>query len=43
MKVELLEYPGESDWIEVRRRCLVTAEMCEYHGGVCHELNGCGR
>ena len=17
--------------------------MCDYHGGVCHELNGCGR
>ena len=25
MKVELLEYPGDREWSEVRRRCLVTA------------------
>ena len=25
MKVELLGYPGEREWAEVRRRCLVTA------------------
>lgn len=24
MRVELLEYPGERDWIEVYRRALVT-------------------
>ena len=55
MRVELLEYPGERDWIEVYRRALVTVgkdtvkiPSKDYlvpmcEYAGCHEMKPCGR
>lgn len=41
MRVELLEYPGERDWIEVYRRALVTVGKDTVNLSDCSECFSC--